>query len=133
VIIISSFGFGIISVIQFNLHRKFFAKKLSCKKADLYFDFIDKNNMSHFKGIFANGGTGYLLQDKIVFVPHKYNLSRKTITILFVDIENISEYKIWGIIDIGMEMTLKSKKKERFAVNRSGDFYRNLIYIMRST
>jgi hypothetical protein len=125
----SSLGFGIISVMQFNRQRKLFAKRLRCEKIDLYSDCLNKDQMGHFKGIFANGGTGYLLQDKIVFVPHKCNFSRKTITVLFADIMKISPLKIWGIMDIGLKISLKSEKEERFVVDKSNDFYHYLISI----
>jgi hypothetical protein len=87
----------------------------------------ERDVINHFRGIISDGGIGYLYENKFVFVPHKFNFSRKTIVIPFADIAKVSSYKIWGIINTGLRITLKSGKEERFVVNKSGDFYKNLI------
>ncbi len=87
----------------------------------------DKAPMNHFKGVFVEGGTGYLLQDKLIFIPHKLNLSKERVTVLFTDVRSASGYKVFGIVNVGLKITLKSGKKEKFIVDKSGEFFQLLM------
>jgi hypothetical protein len=64
------------------------------KKVDLGAEVIGKDCMSRLKGIVAIGGVGYLLRDKLVFIPHKLNFSRENVKILHSDIASIADYKV---------------------------------------
>ena len=55
--------------------------------ADFGENVICKDGINHIKKFIATGGIGYLLQNKLVFIPHKLNLSKKELTILFSDVE----------------------------------------------
>jgi hypothetical protein len=89
--------------------------------------------MNRFRGLIAGGGVGYLLRDKLVFIPHKLNLSRKTVAIPFSNIESVSGYKVWRMFNVGVKVTLKSGKIERFVVDHSGNFYSRLLMAAQAT
>ncbi len=88
---------------------------------------LEKACMNHLQGIIADGGIGYQLQDKLIFIPHKMNLSRKQVTILFSEIDRISSYKIWGVFDTGLKIILKSGKIEKFVVDKNEKIFQKLI------
>jgi hypothetical protein len=125
---------GCIVAWLFNRGMTFFYNRRRHLHDNAYEINMERDIMNHFRGIITDGGIGYLYEDKLVFVPHKFNFSRKTIAIPFADIAKVSTYKIWGIINTGLRITLKSGKEERFVMNKSGDFYKNLIlYDRKST
>jgi hypothetical protein len=77
---------------------------------------ISYSLMNHVRGIIADGGAGYLLSDRLFFVPHKLNLSHTPVTVMLSDVEHISSYRIWGVFDTRLKIILKSGKKERFVI-----------------
>jgi hypothetical protein len=87
---------------------------------------LEKSCVNHFRGIIADGGVGYLLNDRFVFHPHKLNLSTKDLTILLSEIEQVQSYKIM-FFDTGLKIILKSGKVEKFAVNKEDEFYTKLL------
>ncbi len=89
--------------------------------------------MNHVRGIISDGGAGYLLQDKLVFVPHKLNLSHRNLSISFSEVETVVSYKIWGIFDTGLKIVLKAGKTEKFVVDKTSQFYRDLVYAIRNS
>ncbi|MDR1227164.1 MAG: hypothetical protein LBK47_09760, partial [Prevotellaceae bacterium] len=71
------------------------------KEVDLGEEILSKGCMNHFRGIIADGGVGYLLRDKLVFIPHKLNFSRAPVNLPYAEIKEISAYKILGVFDTG--------------------------------
>ena len=94
---------------------------------DLGQPILKRARMIHFRGIFANEGVGYILQDRLIFIPNKQNWTKKQRDILLLDIKRILGYKILGIFDTGLKMEMKSGKIEKFAVDKTNSFYEMLI------
>jgi len=97
------------------------------KEPELGQPILERVCLSHFRGFIADGGVGYLLSDKLIFIPHKMNSSRKQLTIQLSDIKDISGYKILGIFNTGLKITLKSGNVEKFVIDKSSEFYKNLL------
>ena len=111
--------------------KQFQNSQLEDDSADLGETVLARTGMNHLRSIFADGGTGYLLQDKLIFIPHKLNLSKERVTVLFTDVRSASGYKILGIVDVGLKITLKSGKEEKFIVDKSAEFFRLLMANLR--
>ncbi|GHV65269.1 hypothetical protein FACS1894199_05530 [Bacteroidia bacterium] len=93
---------------------------------------FSKGGMNHFRGAIADGGIGYILQDKLVFIPHNLNLSRKSLTINFCEVKGFADYKIWHIVDTGLKIILQSGRMEKFVVDKTGEFYQQLIKALQN-
>ncbi|MGV8138573.1 MAG: hypothetical protein AB2L20_25505 [Mangrovibacterium sp.] len=111
--------------------KQFQNSQLEDGSADLEETVLARTGMNRLSSIFAEGGTGYLLQDKLIFIPHKLNLSKERVTVLFTDVRSASGYKVFGIVDVGLKITLKSGKEEKFIVDKSGEFFRLLMANLR--
>jgi hypothetical protein len=121
--------YGWLSTWLFKKGRQAMEARLLGEDADLGEAVIAKDCITRFRGLIADGGVGYLLRDRLVFIPHKLNFSRKTVAIPFSDIESVSGYKVWRIFSIGVKIILKSGKIERFVVDHVGCFYSNLMLV----
>jgi hypothetical protein len=119
--------YGWLSTWLFEKGRQAMQARLLGEEVDLGGEVISKSCMNHFRGFIADGGVGYLLRDKLVFIPHKLNFSRKTVAIPFSDIENVSGYKVWRMFSVGVKITLKSGRVERFVVDHSGSFCSSVL------
>jgi hypothetical protein len=86
----------------------------------------NKALINHFRGIISDGGVGYLLSDKLVFIPHKLNFTHEKITVVFSEIESVSDFKLCGFLNIGLKILIKSGKTERFVIDKKSLFYKNL-------
>jgi hypothetical protein len=86
----------------------------------------DKALINHFRGIVPDGGVGYLLSTKFVFIPHKLIFFHKKVTVNFSEIENIFDFKLLGILSTGLKILMKSGKTERFVIDKKSLFYKNL-------
>jgi hypothetical protein len=132
IIILSGLGFGWLS--SYSLKRKLdlFRTKILQETGNRLNgeNIIQRDGMNHFRGIISDGGIGYLLQDKLVFIPHKFNFSSRPVTVLFSEIAKISSYKILGFVDTGLKIVLKSGKIEKFVIDKSGEFYCQLMNII---
>ena len=89
-------------------------------------EIISQGLINHLRGIIADGGTGYLLNDRFVFHPHKLNFSTKDLTFLLSEIEQIQPCKIM-FFATGLKIILKSGKVEKFVVNKEDEFYTKLL------
>jgi hypothetical protein len=87
---------------------------------------ISQGLMNHFRRMIADGGIGYISPERLIFVPHKLNLSNKEVNIPFSEVESITNYKICGIFDTGMKIIMKSGKVEKFVINKTTPFYKML-------
>jgi hypothetical protein len=129
--IIQSIVFAMFFVYFGGVYTRRLQKKIS--KVDNYLGrkVISCGLMNHVRGIIADGGAGYLLSDSLVFVPRKMNLSRKEVHIPFSEVENITGYKIRGIFDTGLKITMKSGKVEKFVVDKTRPFYKMVLDMIR--
>jgi hypothetical protein len=119
--------YGWLTTWLFEKGRQAMQARLLGEEIDLGGDIVSRGCMNHFSGLIADGGMGYLLRNKMVFIPHSLNFSRKTVTILLSDIESISGYKVWKILSVGVKITLKSGKVERFVIDYVDKFYSNAL------
>jgi hypothetical protein len=115
----------------FRFWIKQFQENLLQEEPELGQPVLKKACINHFREIIADGGVGYVLQDRLIFVPHKMNLSRKEVNIPFSEVESITDYKIWGIFDTGLKITMKSSKVEKFEVDKTTPFYTMLLNMIR--
>lgn len=92
-------------------------------------DLVDYSPINHVKKFFINttGGVGCLYKDKFIFMTHKLNFSKEKITILLSEIKNISDYKVLGILNVGIKINLKSGKTEKFIINKTSSFYKKIV------
>lgn len=90
-------------------------------------EILEKSCLNHIRGMIADGGVGYILPDRLVFIPHKINLSRKEVNIFFSEVESITSYKLWRMFDTGLKITLKSGKVEKFVVDKTTPFYKMVL------
>jgi len=94
---------------------------------DLGQPILRRARMNHFQGIFAEDGTGYILQDRLIFIPNKLNWTKKQLAIFLCDAERISGYKRLGLFDTGLKLEMKSGKLHQFAVDKTSSFYDMLV------
>lgn len=78
------------------------------------------------------GGVCYLFRDKLLFIPHRMNLSRKKYIVLLEDIANISPYKLCGIFTIGLKIGLNSGKTEKFVISKDCQLFQKLLLMFHS-
>lgn len=116
--------------IFFLIAMRSFDKKLHVNllNKDTYLggEIISQGLINHLRGIIADGGAGYLLNDRFVFHPHKLNFSTKDLTFLLSDIEQVQSCKIM-FFNTGLKITMKSGKVEKFVVNKEDEFYTKLL------
>lgn len=91
-------------------------------------EIMDKALMNHFiNRVIADGGVGYLLSDRFIFIPHKLGGKEgKRLEILFAEIKNLTDFKYYKIVDTGVVITLFNGKEERFVIDKTTDFYSKL-------
>ncbi len=91
-------------------------------------EIMDRALMNHFiNKVIADGGVGYLLSDRFIFIPHKFGGKEgKRLEILFVEIKNLTDFKYCKIVDTGVVITLFNGKEERFVIDKTTNFYSKL-------
>jgi hypothetical protein len=104
-------------------------KQMLSSETDLGGKIANQSLMTHHRGLLSDGGVGYLLQDKLVFVPHKFNIFPKNINILFTDIDSIAKYHFFHFIDLGVKIKLKSGKIEKFVISGKDRLYKELLQL----
>jgi hypothetical protein len=122
--------------LQSWLSTHFFMRKMRAiqkvlleEHVDLGSRILSKGAVNRLRGIYATGGMGYLLDDKLVFIPHRVNLSKNNLTILYSDIAQISGYRILGFMNTGLKIMLKSGETEKFVIDKTDVFYQHIINI----
>jgi hypothetical protein len=125
--VVSGLLYGWLSTWLFEKGRQAMQARLLGEEVDLGGEVISKSCMNRFRGFIADGGVGYLLCDKLIFIPHRLNFSRKPVAIPLSDIESVSGYKVWRMFSVGVKITLKSGKIERFVADHTGNFYSALM------
>ena len=112
-----------------RMQKNFVKKLLDFDETVFARHVLQKGLMNHFRvwKIIADGGFGFLLEDRLIFVQHKRKQTGKRLTILFSDIAYISDAKFLGVLNTGLKITLKSGKTELFVVEKESDFYKTLV------
>jgi hypothetical protein len=124
--IVGALFFAIFFLISMHFIDKKLRANLLGKDTYLGNEIISQDLMSHQRGIITDGGGGYLLSDRFVFLPHKLNFSRTPLIIMLSDIEHISGCRILGLFDTRLKITLKSGKIERFVINENSVLYKTI-------
>lgn len=88
----------------------------------------DRTLMSHFiNSLISDRGVGYLHIDKFIFIPNKFKENtQKHIELLFSDVFFVNDFKLFKMIDTGLEITNMKGKKERFVIDKTTDLYKKL-------
>ncbi len=102
---------------------------LSQERVELEEPILEKTYLIHIQKVSYLNGIGYLLVDKLVFVPLKQKKSRKGQTIPFAEIDRITGYKILGLFDVGLKIIMKSKKVDKFVIDRKTEMYKSLLNV----
>jgi hypothetical protein len=94
-------------------------------------DLIAYEPMNYIKSCFvcSLGGVGCLYKDKLVFSSHKLNFSHKELVVFLSETQDIRSYRILGIFNKGVEIVLKSGYSEKFVVDKTSVFYKNLTTV----
>jgi Ca2+/Na+ antiporter len=108
--------------------------KRTREKIDLLDNYLGKKVincgiMTHKRGIIGDVGVAYLLSDCLAFVPHRLNFSQKPFTIMLSDVECVSGYRILGMFDYRLKITLESGKIERFNIYEQDVLYKKLLEV----
>lgn len=74
---------------------------------------------NHNKGIEAVGGQLLLTNLRLVFKSHKLNIQRHELAIPLSEIAQVSRFKSLGIVNNGLEITLRNETHERFIVQQA--------------
>lgn len=72
---------------------------------------------NHFKNAEAVGGKLYLLNDRVEFKSHGFNIQSHSFNIYLTEIKELSFYKTLGIVPNGLKITLSNGEVEKFVVN----------------
>ncbi|GGE43720.1 hypothetical protein EV200_101331 [Pedobacter psychrotolerans] len=72
---------------------------------------------NHFKNAEAVGGKLYLLNDRLEFKSHGFNIQNHAFNIYLTEIKELNFYKTLGIVPNGLEIILSNGEVEKFVVN----------------
>ncbi len=81
---------------------------------------------NHFLNLEGRGGRLALTNMHLVFKPHIVNLKRCELRIPLSEIANVEAIRTWGIIPNGLEIHLNSGAREKFVVNNSAAWAKQL-------
>lgn len=80
-------------------------------------DIIYSGAANHFKNSEAVGGKLYLLNDRLVFKSHAFNIQNHSVQIEISAITEIAFYSTLGVVPNGLQFALKDGVIEKFVVN----------------
>lgn len=128
--ILSVFLGTFIASLLFYYCFNFLSKKIQKDSCKYEFDpkshLLGKYLMNLKQGLLIDGGTGYLLSDKFIFIPNKFSLVTK-VEILYSNIDKIVNYKKIGIKIC--KVFLVSGETKLFIIN-DNDFYNDIMKIL---
>ena len=81
-------------------------------------DIVYSGPANHFKNAEGVGGKLYLLEDKIIFKSHGFNIQNHECVVDLVQIKEVSFYNTLGLIPNGMMIRLTNNNTEKFVVNK---------------
>ena len=82
---------------------------------------------NYCKGMEAAGGKLYLTTNRLYFKSHKLNLKSHELSIPLQDINQADNFKSIGIINNGLQLTLKNGTTEKFIVEAASE-WKKLIH-----
>lgn len=101
--------------------------KTSSIPTNLYDETVELEAMSsYFKNKEGVGGKMYLLQSKLIFKSHKFNIQDVELVIDKRDIAYVSRYKSIGIVNNGLKIDLRNNTSHKFIVNSAKEWYEAL-------
>lgn len=80
-------------------------------------DILFSGPANHFLNREGVGGKMYLLQDKIVFKSHSFNIQNHEQSIAMNEIADVLFFNTLGIVPNGLKIVLTNNKTEKFVVN----------------
>jgi len=80
-------------------------------------DVVYAGAANHFKNGEAVGGKLYLLNGRLEFKSHQYNIQNRAFIINLNEIEEITFYNTLGLVPNGLKLSLKDGEVEKFVVN----------------
>lgn len=110
---IAGFAFGYMLYSFMNSEAVKQQTKLNSHEAGI----IYSGGANHFVGKESVGGKLYLLEDRLKFKSHNFNIQNHEMLIELKDIDEIGFYRPLGITTNGLVVTKKDGKEERFVVN----------------
>ncbi|ASU35821.1 hypothetical protein [Mucilaginibacter xinganensis] len=72
---------------------------------------------NHFLNGEGVGGKLYLLNDRVQFKSHRFNIQNHEFEIGIADVEEVRFYNIYGIIPAGLEIRTTAGGKEKFVIH----------------
>ncbi len=131
------FLFGLFLAIKFNLNDaliagpisgivfgfaayRFVSSKIVKRQTQIELNgktIIRSGGANHFLNGEAVGGKLYLLDDRIVFKSHNFNLQNHGKEILLDNIASIEFYNTLGIMPTGLEILTKESQSEKFVLS----------------
>jgi hypothetical protein len=74
---------------------------------------------NHMRGAEAVGGWLYLLQDRLLFHPHRFNIQKEDLSIPLAEVVSVKPRRTMGLIPNGIEVATRSGV-DRFVVQGRG-------------
>jgi hypothetical protein len=79
---------------------------------------------NHFKGVEGVGGQLYLTNKRLLFISHRLNVQNHRLSIPLTNIQNIEQYKTFGIVSNGLSIHTNKNTTERFVVQQADEWIR---------
>jgi len=112
-IIITGIIFGLSMSFVFNLFSQYNPlKTANFNESEL----IHKGGASHKRFIETVGGFLYLTKTQLLFVPHRFNIQVKPLSIALSNIQNVSTGKSLGLVPNLLIVETNENKTEKFLV-----------------
>lgn len=86
---------------------------------------------NHFKGIESVGGKLYLTRARLRFRSHGLNVQTHEASYPLDTIRSVEPARTLGIIPNGLAVTLEDGRRERFVVNRRGEWVEKILGAMK--
>ena len=79
---------------------------------------IHAGGANHFQKGEAVGGRLYLLEDRLVFKSHKFNIQNHRTDILLSEITDVKFFNTFGLVPNGLKIYTGNKRPDKFVVNK---------------
>lgn len=130
-IVISSLAGGLVAGILFALMAGGF-KNWGFVKRSMQIQLMEgeeikfETGANYCKGMEAAGGKLYLTTNRLYFKSHNLNLKSHELSIPLQDINQADNFKSIGILNNGLQLTLKNGTTEKFIVEEASEWKRLL-------
>jgi hypothetical protein len=121
--ICSGIFFGVFMYLLYN--SQWFKRKIDVQ-TDNQGPVIYDGGANHFLNGEAVGGKLFLMNDKLRFKSHRFNIQNHELVMNMAHVKQVSFYNLAGIIANGLEITLDNGKTEKFVVNKR-DVWKDMI------